>query len=201
MPYSSNDKLPDAVKTALPSAAQSIFRRTFNSASEGGADEESAMKQAWGAVKNAGYRKRDGKWMKKTAEHFRSRSSTFEVRKIDEDQRLVFGWFSVVEKDGVAVVDDEGDVITPEELEKAAYNFVLKARIAGDRHVRKGVGDLVESIMFTKEKQDALGINLGCVGWFGGFKVSDEDVWDSIRKGDYPMFSIGGKGTRIPMEE
>lgn len=128
-------------------------------------------------------------------------TSVFEVRKVDEEQRLVFGWFSVVEKDGEPVVDREGDVILAEDLEKAAYGFVLKARVAGESHMRVGVGDLVESVMFTKEKQEALGIDLGMVGWWGGFKVSDEEVWKAVRSGDYPMFSIGGTGNRVPMEE
>lgn len=203
MPYATNKDLPEAVQQALPAAAQGIFRNAFNSAAADGADEEKSMKIAWGAVKNAGYKKPaggNGKWVKK-AETFFSTDATFELKKVDEDQRLVFGWFSVVEVDGEAVVDREGDVISPEELEKAAYNFVLKARIAGEVHMRKGVGDLVESIMFTKEKQEALGIDLGMVGWWGGFKVSDDTVWKAVQAGDYAMFSIGGTGTRVPMEE
>lgn len=132
---------------------------------------------------------------------FYSAQNTFQVKKVDPEQRLVFGWFSVVEEAGEPVVDREGDVILPEELEKAAYDFVLKARIAGEVHMRKGVGDLVESIMFTKEKQEALGIDLGLVGWWGGFKVSDDAVWKAVQEGDYVMFSIGGTGQRVPVEE
>lgn len=128
-------------------------------------------------------------------------ANTFQVKKVDEDEQLVFGWFSVVEKEGKPVVDREGDVIPSDVLEKAAYEFVLTARIAGEVHMRKGVGDLVESVMFTKDKQEALGIDLGMVGWWGGFKVTDPDVWDAVRKGDYEMFSIGGTGTRVPVEE
>lgn len=126
--------------------------------------------------------------------------SMLEIKKINEDERLVFGWFSVVEKGGKLIKDGEGDHIEPEQLEKAAYNYVLDARIAGDSHVRKGVGQLVESIVFTKEKQEALGIDLGCVGWWGGFHIDDDSVWDKIKKGEYPMFSIGGTGTRVPKE-
>lgn len=129
-----------------------------------------------------------------------NRSNLLEIKKIDEDERLVFGWFSVVEKDGVLLKDSQGDYIEPEELEKAAYKYVLDARIAGDSHVRKGVGHLVESIVFTKDKQEALGIELGCVGWWGGFHINDDSVWDKIKKGEYPMFSIGGTGTRVPKE-
>jgi cation transport regulator ChaB len=65
MPYESNEDLPEAIKDSLPAAAQSIFRNTFNSAAAKGADEQSAIKQAWGAVKNAGYQKgSNGNWHK-----------------------------------------------------------------------------------------------------------------------------------------
>jgi len=65
MPYESNADLPEGVRNALPEKAQSIFRNAFNSVMKGGASEESAMKQAWGAVKNAGWTKdKDGNWHK-----------------------------------------------------------------------------------------------------------------------------------------
>jgi len=123
------------------------------------------------------------------------------IHKIDEDQRLVFGWFSVLEVGGEPLFDREGDAIDVDAMEKAVYDFVLNARIAGEVHMRKGVGDLVESIFFTKEKQEALGIDLGMVGWWGGFHVTDDHVWNEVKKGNYPMFSIGGTGTRKTLEE
>ena len=129
-----------------------------------------------------------------------SKGSLLEIKKIDEDERLVFGWFSVVEQNGELIKDSQGDFIEPDQLEKAAYDFVLDARIAGEGHVRKGVGQLVESIVFTKEKQEVLGIDVGCIGWWGGFHIDDDNVWDKIKKGEYPMFSIGGTGTRVPKE-
>jgi hypothetical protein len=115
------------------------------------------------------------------------------IVKVDPDQRLVFGWFSVIEENGQPVVDSQGDVIDEVELEKAAYDFVLNARVASEMHKNIGIGDLVESMMFTKEKQKVLGIDLGKVGWWGAFKVSDDAVWESIKKGEYPAFSIGGQ--------
>lgn len=118
------------------------------------------------------------------------------IEKVDDDERMVFGWFSVIEEGGECVVDKQGDIITEDDIEKAAYDFVLNARIAGDMHIRKGVGQLVESMVFTKAKQEALGIDLKKVGWWGGFYISDDTVWKSIKNGDMPMFSIGGRGTR-----
>ena len=123
-------------------------------------------------------------------------SACTDVLEVDEDQHLVFGWFSVIEEGGEAVVDRQGDVIEEETLEKAVYDFVLTARTAGDSHERIGIGRLVESMMFTKEKQKSLGIDLGRVGWYGGFHIDDEEVWKKIKMGHYPSFSIGGHALR-----
>ena len=124
-----------------------------------------------------------------------------DITKVDEDQRLVYGWFSVIEKDGEPVIDLEGDIISEFELEKMAHQFVLNARDAGEMHVRKNVGTLIESIVFTKEKQKVLGIKLDKVGWFGGFYINDDEVWKKIKKGEYPAFSIGGVAQRTPIDD
>ena len=61
-----------------------------------------------------------------------------------------------------------------------------------------GVAVLVESMVFTKEKQNALGIAEGTIpeGWWIGFKVTDPDVWDKVKDGTYSMFSIEGEAIR-----
>jgi len=134
------------------------------------------------------------------------------ITKVQDDQRLVFGFFNINKIGGELVEDLQGDLMETDTLEKAAYDFVLNARVAGEEHVRKGVGRLVESMMFTYEKQAAIlkclgeqgisaRIDLGCEGWFGGFRVDDDDVWDAVKKGDYPAFSIGGSGAREPITE
>ncbi len=131
------------------------------------------------------------------------------ICKVDNDQRLVFGWFSIVEIDGQPITDREGDRVAPAELEKAAYGHVLNARVASDTHVLIGVGSLVESCIFTIEKQQAMlaslqamGIpavlDLHCVGWWGGYYITSDKVWEAVKAGDYVSFSIGGNGTRTP---
>ena len=60
----------------------------------------------------------------------------------------------------------------------------------------RGVGRMIESMMFTCEKQDALGICLNMEGWWLGFKVDDPNTWAQIKRGELPEFSIGGKGDR-----
>lgn len=126
-------------------------------------------------------------------------SIPFKVSKSDGDQGLIFGWASVVEKDGALIIDKQGDAILPEDLEKAAYDFVLNARNHGEMHSLIGTGKCVESMMFTKEKQAALGIDLKKVGWWVGFQVTDPQTKAAIKRGELPEFSIGGSGRRVEM--
>jgi hypothetical protein len=123
------------------------------------------------------------------------------LMKADDDKHRVFGLFSVIEEEGEVVIDKEGDMITPDELEEGAYEFVKSSRVAGEAHVKKGIGTLIESVVLTKEKQQLLGIDLKKVCWFGGFEITDADVWEKVKKGIYKSFSIGGKAIRIPVED
>jgi len=61
-----------------------------------------------------------------------------------------------------------------------------------------GIGKLVESMIFTIEKQEALGIPEGVlpIGWWVGFKISDAETWSDIKSGKLNAFSIGGKALR-----
>ena len=130
----------------------------------------------------------------------------FHILKSEGDQRLVFGWASVsVTVDGEQIEDLEGDAIDPEELEKAAYQYVLDFRDAGEMHdqgLRKKAR-LVESCVFTPEKLKAMRIPAGTVplGWWVGFYVDDDEAWEKIKDGTYTMFSIEGRGEREPVEK
>lgn len=118
-----------------------------------------------------------------------------EISKLNEDQNLVFGWAYVSSVGNNELVDTQGDSISEYELEKAFYDFVINYRIAGEMHAAVA-GTLVECMVFTKEKQELLGIDLGKVGAWVGFKV-DPDVFSKIKSGEYKMLSIGGKGRRV----
>ena len=128
-------------------------------------------------------------------------SQDFAIQKFNDEQQLVFGFLSVSkDEQGNLIVDSQGDYIFPEDLEKAAYQHCLYSRRAGEMHKRIGVGRLVESMVFTKEKQQILGIPEGVLpecAWWVGYRIDDPDVWGKIRGGDYAAFSIGGTGRRI----
>lgn len=120
-----------------------------------------------------------------------------------EDEQLVFGWANwSLDKDGQVPFDWHGDIKSPAELEKAAYNFVLKYRATGEQHQGGVKGHLVESVMFTKEKMAAMGIPEGILpqGWWVGFHIPDKEVFAKVKSGEYQMFSIEGKSKRVPIE-
>lgn len=124
------------------------------------------------------------------------------IAKTIPEKQQVFGWANISKTaDGQFPIDWDGDVTLPTELENAAYTYVLKYRGMGEQHEEDSYkGELIESMMFTKEKMAALGIPEGIVpeGWWVGFHVPDKEVFAKIKKGEYGMFSVEGKAKRVP---
>lgn len=128
----------------------------------------------------------------------------FKIMKSDDEKMLAFGWASVsMRVDGELIEDWQKDIVEPEELENAAYNYVLLYREGGEMHERGGAAVLIESVVFTEEKMKAIGIPVGTlpVGWWIGFKVTDPDVWEKVKDGTYPMFSIEGEAERVEVKD
>ena len=128
----------------------------------------------------------------------------FKIMKSDDEKMLAFGWANVsMRVDGELIEDWQGDIIEPEELESAAYEYVRLYGDGGEMHERGGVAVLIESVVFTEEKMQVMGIPVGTlpVGWWIWFKVLDEDVWKKVKDGTYPMFSIEGEAERVEVEE
>lgn len=158
----------------------------------------------------------ENKMMDEIFQEFRNRSkkqedtkksgSSFHIAKADEDQRLVFGWALVsADKNGNKLVDHQGDMVEPDDLEDGAYEYVLNFRDAGEEHIGtlRKKARMVESCVFTPEKMKAIGIPDGTipVGWWIGFYVDDDTTWERIKSGKYKMFSIEGKAVREPIED
>lgn len=132
--------------------------------------------------------------------------STFNIAKTDDDKRLVFGWALVAkDKDGNVIRDHQNDIVDEDDLEEGAYEYVLNFRDSGEEHLPglRKKARMVESCVFTEEKQKALGIPEGIVptGWWIGFYVDDDEAWNKIKNGTYKMFSIEGKAIRVPVDE
>jgi hypothetical protein len=128
--------------------------------------------------------------------------------KTDDDKRQAFGWASVVQVNGKPVIDRQGDWITPDEIEKAAYKYVLENRKGGHQHRRTEddqplhASSLIESFVVTPEKIEKMGLPPETpIGWWVGYHVHDEDAWQDIKKGVRTGFSIHGRGKRRDVDE
>lgn len=129
---------------------------------------------------------------------------SFDVKKSDDEKQYVFGWASVaVTADGEQIEDHQEDIIDIEDLEQAAYHFVKFYREGGEMHERGGCAVLIESCVFTKEKVALMEVPDGTLpeAWWIGFHVTDKDVWEKVKSGEYSMFSIEGKATRMEVQD
>lgn len=137
-------------------------------------------------------------------EHFELEAK---IAKVDEDNRIAFGLFSVMKIGGELVHDMEDDRVETHEIEKAAYEYVKESRDASVNHTELGVGDLIETMVFTKEKVEALKKALTAAGiphtieidgefWWGGHYIKNDTVWKGVKSGDYESWSIGGSAHR-----
>jgi len=128
-----------------------------------------------------------------------------EIVKTDPAKRLVFGWAYIThDRDGLLNIDKSGDFADDiEEIEKSAYDFVLRSRAGDADHTNVKTSDLVESMVFTPEKIAKMGIPDGVMplGWWVGFKVGDDETWARVEKRELTSFSVHGKGTRKSVAE
>ena len=134
-PYLKNADLPKSVRDALPEHGQTIFRKTFNSASEqyGTENEARLMKVAWAAVKNV-YEKKDDKWVLKEGK--KAESSILEIGSHDHRATMFQGengsdWIPIAKVAQPLKITDAGDLVdcpefvypTAEGFEKAVEMF------------------------------------------------------------------------------
>ena len=118
------------------------------------------------------------------------------ILKADDEQRMVYGWASVVTEKGEPVIDRQGDVIEPDTLVKAVNNFMEHVRVGKAMHTGDQVGVVVHSMPITKEIVDALGIHSDREGWVVAYKVYDDNVWNMVKSGELAAFSIGGRAVK-----
>ena len=118
------------------------------------------------------------------------------ILKADDEQRMVYGWASVVTEKGEPVIDRQGDVIEPDTLVKAVNNFMEHVRVGKAMHTGDQVGVVVHSMPITKEIGEALGIHSDREGWVVAYKVYDDSVWNMVKSGELAAFSIGGRAVK-----
>ena len=140
-------------------------------------------------------------------------SGEFLVQKSSYENQLVFGWANIsMGVDGSEIVDHHGDVIGPDDLELAAYEFVLHERASGEDHSGDSPsGMLVESMFFDAAKirtlatdpfsgeyNEDVAITLSKTiptGWWVGFHIPDRVAFERAID-NKTMFSIEGSAVR-----
>ena len=123
------------------------------------------------------------------------------VKSIPADNQI-FGWASVSFADAVQVEDMEGDMIDLVDLEKAAYNSLVtlaSGDAVNDTHDSPPFGRMIESMVFSPEKIEALGLPSDFQqGWWVGLELPP-DRYQSVISGDRLMFSIEGHAIKEPV--
>jgi hypothetical protein len=120
-----------------------------------------------------------------------------QVLKMDDEQRIVWGWAYVSTEDGKLLVDTQGDSIEPVEMEKMSSEFMEKSRNAKVMHNGEVVAQVIHSFPLTKELMKAFDIYSDREGWITGTKVYDDETWEKVRKGELPALSIGGRALDV----
>lgn len=127
--------------------------------------------------------------------------------KYDDEHNLVFGWGYISKtKEGVQSIDHSGDFVTDEnfeDLELAVYAYNLIYRESDIGHTEKPSGNLIESVVFSKEKMEKMGIPPGILpqGIWVGYHFSNDEDYQMIKAMKKPMLSLFGKVQREYVKE
>ncbi len=113
-----------------------------------------------------------------------------EIRKMDSKLRVVSGPVLIPYKK-----DQQGDIVRPEWIARAAITFAERYGKAKFMHSRPLNAKLVENIVLPSPLR-VNGKVFPAGTWWIGFKIYDDTVWDLIEKGKIKGFSIGGTATR-----
>jgi hypothetical protein len=125
------------------------------------------------------------------------------VQEVDEALGLVMGFAIVCNKDGEPYFDLQGDHIPEDAMLKAAMDFMLHARTAGDMHTKddgeiEKRGIVVFAWPLTADIAKAFDIETTQTGLMIAMRP-DPDMLAKFKSGEYQGFSIGG--VRLEDEE
>uniref|UniRef100_A0A6M3KW73 Putative peptidase n=1 Tax=viral metagenome TaxID=1070528 RepID=A0A6M3KW73_9ZZZZ len=122
------------------------------------------------------------------------------IFKLDEDRHLIYG--VVLEPE---LEDAQGDIISPEEIEKSAHDFALdyfdQQSVMGEMHKKIATDVFVVESYVAPEDFAISGDKVAKGSWVVVSKVMNNRMWKKIKKGEYTGYSIGGAGVRTPIKE
>lgn len=123
-----------------------------------------------------------------------AKSSWCPIFKMDEERQIVYG--VVLEPH---TRDLQGDVLTIDTIEIAAHNYLATSRTVGDSHSGPAAAEVVESYLAPAD-YDLGGHRITKGTWVMGVHILDPELWESVKRGDFTGFSIGGSGERKELQ-
>lgn len=119
----------------------------------------------------------------------------------DDSKQIVYG---VALTPGLR--DSQGDIVEPEDIEKAAHAYLVNYRKHDVQHAEvvtgadgQAIAETVESFI-APQTMDIAGQKVLKGSWVLGVHINDPDTWQKVQKGELTGFSIGGSGERLPDE-
>lgn len=110
----------------------------------------------------------------------------------DTDEQIVYG---VVLQPGVT--DSQGDVVSAEEIEKAAHRWLTESRLHDVQHDMQPNAQVVPVESFIAPAQlEVAGRPVLKGSWVMAAKINDPELWGKVRKGEITGYSIGGSAIR-----
>ncbi|RMG80620.1 MAG: hypothetical protein D6712_17810 [Chloroflexi bacterium] len=114
------------------------------------------------------------------------------IQKTDPEKQIAYGIVYAPDE-----IDSQGDFMTAEEVQKAAYNF-MKAQRTGNidaEHDFEKRDEVWVAESWIVRKGDALFADEEGA-WAVGIKIDNTDEWEKVKKGDYTGISLAGQGKR-----
>lgn len=116
--------------------------------------------------------------------------------KMDDEKRLIYG---VVYSPNE--IDEQGDWISAEEIEKAAHNFLIDYRKIGINHRQIVKGCKVAECYITLTDMNIGDSFIKKGSWMMVTRVDNNDVWQDAKDGGFTGYSIGGTAHSSEQEE
>lgn len=116
------------------------------------------------------------------------------IKKIDEDQQIVYGEVYAP----VTIPDSDGDVMSAKTIEDMAHNF-MKSYSQGSIDVNHD-GKIVESTVvesFIARKGDDVYID---GAWVVGVHIANNEIWQLVKDGELNGFSLQGVSRAVMRE-
>lgn len=130
----------------------------------------------------------DGRWC-----------ARIEIAKADDAQMRIFGVaMTATDETGAEVVDHQQQVVSPEEMAEAAFEWAALGGKSGVYHrpTEPGFvdqsGHMIASAPLTAELRAAWGLPPGPATWVVGIQITDRDVWRRYQSGELRELSIRG---------